>query len=66
MKEEALVIHEIRVNNSKYLEERILKELTYVGFEKSRMKIRVTRQDDFNEKGFDDVCFIFQQILENH
>ena len=57
MEEEALVIHEYRVNKSKYLEEKILKELTFVGLEKSRMEIRVFRQDDFNEKGFDDVCF---------
>ena len=57
MEEEALVIHNLRVNKSKHLEEKILKELTFVGLEKSRMEIRVSRQEDFNEKGFDDVCF---------
>ena len=59
MEEEALVIHELRVDKSKYLEEKILKELTFVGLEKSRMEIRVSRQEDFNEKGFDDVCFLY-------
>ena len=57
MEEEALVIHNLRVNKSKYLEEKILKELTFVGLEKSRLEIRVSMQKDFNEKGFDDVCF---------
>jgi len=57
MEKEALVLHELRKDKSKYLEEKILKELTFVGLEKSRMEIRVIRQEDFNEKGFDDVCF---------
>ena len=57
MEAEALVLHELRKDKSKYLEEKILKELTFVGLEKSRMEIRVIRQNDFNEKGFDDVCF---------
>lgn len=57
MEVEALVLHEIRTEKSKYLEEKILKELAFVGLEKSRMEIRVLRQEDFNEKGFDDVCF---------
>lgn len=57
MEVEALVLHNIRTEKSKYLEEKILKELAFVGLEKSRMEIRVLRQNDFNEKGFDDVCF---------
>jgi len=57
MEEESLVLHELRKEKSKHLEEKILKELTFVGLEKSRMEIRVIRQEDFNEKGFDDVCF---------
>ncbi len=57
MEKEALVLHELREEKSKHLEEKILKELTFVGLEKSRMEIRVIRQEDFNEKGFDDVCF---------
>jgi DNA repair protein RecN (Recombination protein N) len=58
MEEKALVIHELRTIKSKCLEEKILSELTFVGLEKSRMEIRVTRQEDFNEKGFDEVCFL--------
>ena len=57
MEKEALVIHELRTSKSKNLEEKILGELTFVGLEKSRMEIRVTRQSEFNEKGFDEVCF---------
>lgn len=57
MEKKALVLHELRKDKSKYLEEKILKELAFVGLEKSRMEIRVIRQEDFNEKGFDDVCF---------
>ena len=53
-----MVIHEFRVDKSKCLEEKILRELTFVGLEKSRMEIRVSREEDFNEKGFDDVCFL--------
>jgi len=58
MEDEALIIHDLRVDKSKYLEEKILKELTFVGLEKSRMEINVSREDDFNERGFDDVCFL--------
>jgi DNA repair protein RecN (Recombination protein N) len=57
MEAKALVLHNIRTEKSKHLEEKILKELAFVGLEKSRMEIRVVRQEDFNEKGFDDVCF---------
>ena len=57
METEALVLHNIRKEKSKHLEKKILKELAFVGLEKSRMEIRVLRQEDFNEKGFDDVCF---------
>ncbi|WP_294156688.1 DNA repair protein RecN [uncultured Clostridium sp.] len=58
MEEAALVIHELRVSKSDVLEEKILKELAFVGLEKSRMKISVEREDNFNERGFDDVCFL--------
>ncbi|OOM80982.1 DNA repair protein RecN [Clostridium puniceum] len=57
MKAKALVLHDLRKEKSKFLEEKILKELTFVGLEKSRMEIRVISQEAFNEKGFDDVCF---------
>ena len=58
MEELSLVLHELRVDRSSALEEKILKELAFVGLEKSRMKISVEREDNFNERGFDDVCFL--------
>lgn len=58
MEEYALVLHELRVEKSSALEEKILKELAFVGLEKSRMKISVEREENFNERGFDDVCFL--------
>ncbi|MBE6090639.1 MAG: DNA repair protein RecN [Clostridium beijerinckii] len=58
MEKEALILHELRVRKSKFLEEKILRELTFVGLEKSRMEIRIVRQEEFNEKGFDDVSFL--------
>lgn len=58
MEEAAMVLHNLRVNKSKALEEKILNELAFVGLEKSRMEISVERSDNFNERGFDDVCFM--------
>lgn len=58
METEALILHELRVRKSKFLEEKILRELTFVGLEKSRMEISIVRQEEFNEKGFDDVSFL--------
>lgn len=58
MEEQALFIHELRVAKSKFLEEKILKELTFVGLEKSRLEISITRAEDFNERGFDEVSFL--------
>ncbi|WP_271810353.1 DNA repair protein RecN [Clostridium beijerinckii] len=58
MEKEALILHELRVRKSKFLEEKILRELTFVGLEKSRMEIRIVRQEEFNEKGFDEVSFL--------
>lgn len=58
MKEVGKVLHDIRCNHSEALEERILKELSYVGLEKSSMKIDVQLIDEHNERGFDDVSFM--------
>ncbi|CUU47118.1 DNA repair protein RecN [Clostridium beijerinckii] len=58
MEKEALILHELRVRKSKFLEEKILRELTFVGLEKSRMEISIVRQEEFNEKGFDEVSFL--------
>lgn len=54
----ATILHEMRVEKSAALEEKILKELAFVGLEKSRMKISVEKDKNFNERGFDDVCFL--------
>lgn len=58
MEDIALLIHEIRISKSKFLEEKILRELTFVGLEKSRMEISIIREEDFNERGFDCVSFL--------
>lgn len=51
-------LHDIRTKYSESLEKRILKELSYVGLEKSSMKISIELQDEYNDRGFDDVCFM--------
>lgn len=58
MKKVGEKISSIRKSYSKELEDRILLELSYVGLDKSRMNILIEQQDDFNEKGFDDVTFM--------
>jgi len=57
MREVSLELHEIRVEKSKELQEKILNELAFVGLEKSRMEIKVEIKDNFNERGFDEVTF---------
>lgn len=56
MKEVGQRLHNIRCKYTSSLEERILKELSYVGLEKSRMEITVEFTDEVKERGFDDVC----------
>ena len=58
MKKISTEIHNIRKENSPILEEKILKELSYVGLDKSQMEIAINFQDNYNERGFDDVCFM--------
>lgn len=58
MKKVGEKISSIRKSYSKELEDKILSELSYVGLDKSRMNILIEPQDDFNEKGFDDVTFM--------
>lgn len=58
MKKIGTEIHNIRKENSPILEEKILKELSYVGLDKSQMEIAINFQDNYNERGFDDVCFM--------
>ncbi|MBW6410956.1 DNA repair protein RecN [Clostridium weizhouense] len=58
MEKVSLKLHDLRCSKSKQLEENILKELVFVGLEKSRMEISIKREDKFNLRGFDDVCFL--------
>lgn len=58
MEEISLVLHNLRVNKGKELEDKILKELAFVGLEKSRMEIEIVKANNFNERGFDEVSFL--------
>ena len=51
-------IHKIREKFSEILKESLLKELAYVGLEKSTMEIQVKLCENYNERGFDEVCFL--------
>lgn len=51
-------IHKIREEFSEILKESLLKELAYVGLEKSTMEIQVKLCENYNERGFDEVCFL--------
>ncbi|KIL06635.1 DNA recombination protein RecN [Clostridium botulinum] len=54
----ALKLHELRSSKSTELKEKILNELSFVGLEKSTMEINIVREEKFNSRGFDDVCFM--------
>lgn len=58
MKKSGHIIHDIRCKYSKELEARILDELSYVGLDKSRIKIEIEENGIFNEKGIDVVSFL--------
>ena len=58
MKKSGHIIHDIRCKYSKELEARILDELSYVGLDKSRIKIQIEENEIFNEKGIDVVSFL--------
>lgn len=51
-------IHKIREKFSEILKESLLKELVYVGLEKSTMEIQVKLCENYNERGFDEVSFL--------
>lgn len=55
MKKVGQDLHTIRSKYRKALEDKILKELSYVGLEKSSMTIVVNLEDDIKERGFDEV-----------
>ncbi|MBY7025044.1 DNA repair protein RecN [Clostridium botulinum] len=54
----SLKLHELRSSKSTELKEKILNELSFVGLEKSTMEINIVREEKFNSRGFDDVCFM--------
>ena len=58
MKKVGLVLHNIRTKASEVLKNKLLKELSYVGLEKSTMEIVVDFCDVYNENGFDEVSFL--------
>ena len=51
-------IHKIREKFSEILKESLLKELAYVGLEKSTMEIQVKLCENYNERGLDEVSFL--------
>jgi DNA repair protein RecN (Recombination protein N) len=55
MKKVGQSLHNIRLKYSKTLEDKILKELSYIGLEKSSMSIVVKLEEDIKERGLDDV-----------
>jgi DNA repair protein RecN (Recombination protein N) len=58
IKKVGYILHDIRCKNSKFLEDRILKELSYVGLDKSRMHIEVELEDNLKERGLDEVAIM--------
>lgn len=58
LKQQAEVIHDIRVDVSKKLEKKIKEELDYVGLEKSILKISIDFQEEFYANGCDKVQFL--------
>jgi DNA repair protein RecN (Recombination protein N) len=56
-------LHDLRIEASIVLEEKIKSELSYVGLEKARISIKVEHSEDLNSRGYDEVNFLFQQIL---
>lgn len=58
MKTVGNTIHKIREEFSEILKESLLKELAYVGLEKSTMEIQVKLCENYNERGFDEVSFL--------
>lgn len=58
LKQQAKVIHDIRVDVSKKLEKKIKEELDYVGLEKSILKISIDFQEEFYANGCDKVQFL--------
>lgn len=58
MNEKANIIHTLRCDISKILEDKVKKELDYVGLEKSIMKIEISLEKEFYSNGQDKVQFL--------
>lgn len=58
MNEISEIIHNIRLENSPILEEKIKYELSYIGMEKAKIKINIDKSEDFNSRGYDEVSFM--------
>ena len=58
MNEKANIIHTLRCDISKILEDKVKKELDYVGLEKSIIKIEVSLEKEFYSNGQDKVQFL--------
>jgi DNA repair protein RecN (Recombination protein N) len=58
MKNVASEIHKIREKNAVILEDKIKYELSYVGMEKSKIKILIEEKEEFNHRGVDEVSFM--------
>ncbi len=51
-------LHDLRIEASIVLEEKIKSELSYVGLEKARISIKVEHSEDLNSRGYDEVQFL--------
>lgn len=58
LKEVGKKLHDIRLSYTSSLEQQLLEELSYVGLNKSKMKIQVDFTDEPKENGFDSVGFL--------
>lgn len=58
LKEVGKKLHDIRLSYTSSLEQQLLEELSYVGLNKSKMKIQVDFTDEPKENGFDSVVFL--------
>lgn len=51
-------LHDLRIEASTVLEEKIKDELSYVGLGKARISIKVEHSEDLNSRGYDEVQFL--------
>ena len=58
MRKLAKELHDIRIENKKYLENNIKSELAYIGMDKAEIEILVEENQEFNIRGYDEVTFM--------